>query len=305
VVALAQPATQTPARHHPPARTPSHARAGGGDFKNALREFFGPDRERAGASLGVTPRNAQGLESAELRQRAGPYNPYRFTGRRLDVETGLSYFRARYMSHEQGRFVGRDPLGYIDGRNLYRSYFVPFLLDPSGKHSKACLDYCNDKVNDTDLWGGGAIDYFKRCLDECKKWENTAGSDGGGPGAGGGGPGASEPPECPKGCDPCDFSDGASKAEDWYLGLVAGKTDDQFRCEVAKIRCFAKCAEQPPECQDACFACCTFHWLRCIRHLGGGPKRTRTEDDDKFDTEVIDHDVNYEHDTGNSGGNRP
>ena len=59
-------------------------------------------------------------------------NPYRFTGRRFDSETGLSYFRARYMDHEMGRFVGRDPFGYVDGQSSYRGWFVPFQLDPSG-----------------------------------------------------------------------------------------------------------------------------------------------------------------------------
>ena len=59
-------------------------------------------------------------------------NPYRFTGRRLDGETGLSYFRARYMDHEMGRFVGRDPLGYVDGMSTYTGYFVPNGVDPTG-----------------------------------------------------------------------------------------------------------------------------------------------------------------------------
>ncbi len=46
-------------------------------------------------------------------------NPYMFQGRRLDAETGLYYFRNRMMSPELGRFVSRDPLGYVDGYNLY------------------------------------------------------------------------------------------------------------------------------------------------------------------------------------------
>jgi RHS repeat-associated protein len=38
-------------------------------------------------------------------------NPYLFQGRRFDPETGLYYFRNRYLNPEQGRFVSRDPLG--------------------------------------------------------------------------------------------------------------------------------------------------------------------------------------------------
>ena len=40
-------------------------------------------------------------------------NPYEYTGRRKDSETGLYYFRARYYSDSQGRFISRDPIGTI------------------------------------------------------------------------------------------------------------------------------------------------------------------------------------------------
>jgi len=46
-------------------------------------------------------------------------NPYMFTGRRYDPETGLYYYRARYMSPSLGRFISIDPYEYIDGMNLY------------------------------------------------------------------------------------------------------------------------------------------------------------------------------------------
>lgn len=36
-------------------------------------------------------------------------NPYLFTGRRLDSETGLYYYRARYYEPAMGRFLQRDP----------------------------------------------------------------------------------------------------------------------------------------------------------------------------------------------------
>ena len=59
-------------------------------------------------------------------------NPYAFTARRLDPETGLLYFRARSYSTSLGRFISRDPLGYVDGMNLYAGYFVPCTVDPMG-----------------------------------------------------------------------------------------------------------------------------------------------------------------------------
>jgi RHS repeat-associated protein len=46
-------------------------------------------------------------------------NPFTFTGRELD-ETGLHYYRARYYSAEQGRFISQDPIGFTAGDpNLY------------------------------------------------------------------------------------------------------------------------------------------------------------------------------------------
>jgi len=46
-------------------------------------------------------------------------NPFTFTGRELDSETGLMNYRARYYDAVKGRFLQRDPIGYIDGMDLY------------------------------------------------------------------------------------------------------------------------------------------------------------------------------------------
>jgi len=42
-----------------------------------------------------------------------------FSGKRYDSAVGLYYFGARYYDASSGRFVSRDPMGYIDGPNDY------------------------------------------------------------------------------------------------------------------------------------------------------------------------------------------
>jgi RHS repeat-associated protein len=46
-------------------------------------------------------------------------NPFRYTGRRFDPETGLYYYRARYYSPRLGRFLQTDPIGEQDEMDLY------------------------------------------------------------------------------------------------------------------------------------------------------------------------------------------
>jgi len=46
-------------------------------------------------------------------------NPFLFTGRRFDTDTGLYYYRARYYNPYLGRFLQTDPIGYGGGMNVY------------------------------------------------------------------------------------------------------------------------------------------------------------------------------------------
>ena len=57
-----------------------------------------------------------------------------FTGRELDPETGLYFYRARYYSSTLGRFLQTDPVGYTAGINLYSycSNSPTNFLDPRG-----------------------------------------------------------------------------------------------------------------------------------------------------------------------------
>lgn len=47
-------------------------------------------------------------------------NPYLYTGRDYDPETGLRYYRARYYDPTEGRFLSEDALRFASDSNFYR-----------------------------------------------------------------------------------------------------------------------------------------------------------------------------------------
>lgn len=49
----------------------------------------------------------------------GIANPFRYTGREFDQETGLYYYRARYYDSTVGRFLSEDPIEFDGGPNSY------------------------------------------------------------------------------------------------------------------------------------------------------------------------------------------
>jgi RHS repeat-associated protein len=61
-------------------------------------------------------------------------NPFRYTGRDFDSETGLYYYRARYYDPTDGRFVNEDPLRFAEGESfyLYVRGNPTNLVDPTG-----------------------------------------------------------------------------------------------------------------------------------------------------------------------------
>ena len=79
-------------------------------------------------------------------------NPWMYTGRFTDEETGLYYYRARYYSPETGRFLQRDPLGYAPGANLYSYVKVAptRLVDPYGMQEMSLAEI-QSAITHTDI----------------------------------------------------------------------------------------------------------------------------------------------------------
>jgi RHS repeat-associated protein len=70
--------------------------------------------------------------SGTTRTTTAVVNRYTYTGREWDETLALYHYRARMYDAVGGRFVSRDPIGYVDGASLYMSYTSISALDPSG-----------------------------------------------------------------------------------------------------------------------------------------------------------------------------
>jgi RHS repeat-associated protein len=66
-------------------------------------------------------------------------NKITYTGRFLEKETFLHYFRKRFYDAGNGIFINRDPLVYIDGFNYYQNYFTLNYTDPFGQGKRKAV----------------------------------------------------------------------------------------------------------------------------------------------------------------------
>jgi len=73
-------------------------------------------------------------------------NPFQYTARESDSETGLYYYRAGYYDSTIGRFISEDPLSFAGGNFLYQfvlnnpvRFGDPYGFSPS---NRSCPDKC-------------------------------------------------------------------------------------------------------------------------------------------------------------------
>jgi RHS repeat-associated protein len=86
-------------------------------------------------------------------------NPYTYTAREYDPESGLYFYRARYYDAEVGRFLSADPIGFEGGVNFYayvKNNPMNF-VDPTGK---VCGESWNDPIVPDEPWG---FDFKSAC----------------------------------------------------------------------------------------------------------------------------------------------
>jgi RHS repeat-associated protein len=82
-------------------------------------------------------------------------NSFQYTGRELDSETGLYFFKARYYDSSAGRFLNEDPLGLESGSSNFYSYVEnspTTWIDPSGLCRGWCLVRIVDKRFEQFVW---------------------------------------------------------------------------------------------------------------------------------------------------------
>jgi len=81
-----------------------------------------PHTDRRGSTIAVS-QAGQAVETygyGEFGQTAPLTGyPWRYTGQRLDAWTGHYNYKAREYAPNLGRFLQPDPLGFVDGPNVY------------------------------------------------------------------------------------------------------------------------------------------------------------------------------------------
>ena len=86
--------------------------------------------------------------------------PYTYTGREFDAESGLYYYRSRLYDPSTGRFLQKDPIGFLGGDSNFYSYVSNDPIgnaDPNGLAKKGTTKYYWGDCNDAEVGGCKAM----------------------------------------------------------------------------------------------------------------------------------------------------
>jgi len=123
------------------------------------------------------------------------YNPFRFSSKYTDDETGLLYYGYRYYNPSTGRWPSRDPMGEYGGLNLYGYVFNSPVnwIDPLGlgnfpvPRSTTCAEPNPSNPRPKQRWGPGQMpeDQVFRAIESLKEQRTLQKITGIGPARGG------------------------------------------------------------------------------------------------------------------------
>ncbi|MBI2425911.1 MAG: RHS repeat-associated core domain-containing protein [Candidatus Hydrogenedentes bacterium] len=89
-----------------------------GNYQYYFHDHLGSTRALHHQSKAVIASNEH-TPYGEVYAASGVTMPHTFTGKSYDAEDGLYFFPYRYYSPGMGRWTTRDPLGMVDGPNVY------------------------------------------------------------------------------------------------------------------------------------------------------------------------------------------
>jgi RHS repeat-associated protein len=89
----------------------------GGSSSYFVTDHLGTTRAFADTSGNVT--SSLGYDSYGNITSGSAATRYTYTGREMDADAGLMYYRARWYDPQQGSFISEDPIGFEGGFNLY------------------------------------------------------------------------------------------------------------------------------------------------------------------------------------------
>ena len=111
-----------------------------------------------------------------------PLNPWRYCGKRWDLETGLVFFGFRYYDPETATWITPDPLGHEGGPNLYAYvYNNPFVYCdleglfglPSWKTTLNAINWCSDAYSVCSSMSSKCYETASSCCDMASSCYDT------------------------------------------------------------------------------------------------------------------------------------